>query len=87
MLIPNQRSAGLAIAFQIGLNAVKYIDGHDGSMLADMGLVLVLDFADIGDIGEQRLIRFEIDASGKSSLRGLGTEFSSKTVDYSLPFG
>ena len=53
MLIPNQRSAGLAIAFKIVLYAAKYLDGHDGSMFADMGLVLVLDFADVGDIGEQ----------------------------------
>ena len=53
VFVANQRSARLAIALKIGLNAVKYLDGHDRGMFADMGLVLVLDFANVGDIGEQ----------------------------------
>jgi hypothetical protein len=52
-LITHHYSTRLAIAFQIGLYALKHLDRYDSSMLADMGLVLVLDFADIGDISKQ----------------------------------
>jgi hypothetical protein len=68
VFVANQRSARLAIALKIGLNAVKYLDGHDRGMFADMGLVLVLDFANVGDIGEQFVECISCEGSATASI-------------------
>ena len=52
MLVADRSAAGVAIACQERLRLLKELVGHDCLVLALVDLVLVLDLADVGNVGE-----------------------------------
>ena len=55
VLVADGSATGVAVALQERLGLLEQLVGYDGLVLAVMDLVLVLDLANVGDVGEQRI--------------------------------
>lgn len=52
MLVPNERTPRLTVALESILHTLEELEGDDCLMLTAVDLVLVLDLADIGRVGQ-----------------------------------